>query len=210
MASRPHLILPPGSSLIARALPESVGVYPYRGAPQPNGSLSNPNDEGAPLTFLVKGTSQGWYEVYLPSRPNGSVGWVRPADVSLAVDPYRLQVDLTAHLLTAWWQNQTIMRAPVGVGEAVSPTPSGLYYITELLKQSDPYGPYAFGLSVHTDIAEIRQELPASDGRIGLHGTDDPSGLGTDVSHGCIRLSNSNIIKLAHLLPAGTPVVIRR
>jgi lipoprotein-anchoring transpeptidase ErfK/SrfK len=41
---------------------------------------------------------------------------------------------------------------------------------------------------------------------IGIHGTNDPSGLGKDVSHGCIRMSNTGINKLARILPLGVPV----
>jgi lipoprotein-anchoring transpeptidase ErfK/SrfK len=46
-------------------------------------------------------------------------------------------------------------------------------------------------------------------GVLGLHGTGDPSSLGTDVSNGCIRMSNSGITKLAQVLPIGTPVEIK-
>jgi lipoprotein-anchoring transpeptidase ErfK/SrfK len=45
-------------------------------------------------------------------------------------------------------------------------------------------------------------------GVVGIHGTNDPAGLGHDVSHGCIRMSNAGISRLAHLLPLGTPVDI--
>jgi lipoprotein-anchoring transpeptidase ErfK/SrfK len=92
----------------------------------------------------------------------------------------------------------------------VTPTPVGLYYITELLKQPDPtgpYGPYAFGLSAHSDVLH---EFAGRDGILGLHGTDFPQGIGTNVSHGCIRMSNHAITKLAHVLPVGTPVRITR
>jgi lipoprotein-anchoring transpeptidase ErfK/SrfK len=92
----------------------------------------------------------------------------------------------------------------------VTPTPVGLYYITELLKQPDPtgpYGPYAFGLSAHSDVLN---EFAGRDGILGLHGTDFPQGIGTNVSHGCIRMSNHAITKLAHVLPVGTPVRITR
>jgi hypothetical protein len=37
---------------------------------------------------------------------------------------------------------------------------------------------------------------------------NDPSVLGTDVSHGCVRMSNDKITSLAGLLPFGTPVQI--
>jgi lipoprotein-anchoring transpeptidase ErfK/SrfK len=92
----------------------------------------------------------------------------------------------------------------------VTPTPAGLYYITELLKQPNPlgtYGPYAFGLSAHSNVLH---EFAGRDGILGIHGTDFPNGIGTDVSHGCIRLSNRAITKLARLLPIGTPVRISR
>lgn len=211
VANRPAT-LPPGVSLVANARRRSVAVYGSPGAHTPTLQLSNPNDDGAPLTFLVKSVGEGWDHVYLPSRPNGSTGWVRASDVKVSADQYRLRVNLKTHRMVALRGTNVIMREPVGVGQAASPTPPGLYFITELLKQPDPYGiygPYAFGLSVHTEIAEIRKEFPGSDGRIGLHGTNNPAGLGTDVSHGCIRLSNASISRLAHLLPAGTPVRIR-
>ena len=45
--------------------------------------------------------------------------------------------------------------------------------------------------------------------QLGLHGTDAPHGLGKDISHGCIRVANSVITKLADELPLGTPVDIQ-
>ena len=44
---------------------------------------------------------------------------------------------------------------------------------------------------------------------IGIHGTNQPALLGHDVSHGCIRMSNAGISKLAAILPLGVPVDIR-
>ena len=92
----------------------------------------------------------------------------------------------------------------------MTPTPSGLYYITELLRQPDPtgvYGPYAFGLSAHSNVLN---EFAGRDGILGIHGTNFPQGIGTNVSHGCIRMSNKAIRKLARTLPVGTPVRITR
>jgi hypothetical protein len=45
-------------------------------------------------------------------------------------------------------------------------------------------------------------------GEIGIHGTNEPASLGKNVSHGCIRMSNTNITKLAGMLPLGVPVQI--
>jgi lipoprotein-anchoring transpeptidase ErfK/SrfK len=173
-------------------------------------TLSNPNLDGAPLAFLVRRRVHRWAHVLLPTRPNGSTGWIRLRHVSLTGHSYRVVINLDQHFLAAWNRSKLVLRTPIGVGRAVTPTPVGLYYITELLKQPDPtgpYGPYAFGLSAHSDVLH---EFAGRDGILGLHGTDYPQGIGTNVSHGCIRLHNSAIIKLAHTLPVGTPVRITR
>ena len=112
--------------------------------------------------------------------------------------------------MTVWRDARLMERDPVGVGRrAVTPTPFGLYYITELLKQPNPsgiYGPYAFGLSAHSNVLH---EFAGGDGEIGIHGTNEPWAVGTDVSHGCIRVYNRVITRLASKLPLGTPVWIR-
>ena len=51
--------------------------------------------------------------------------------------------------------------------------------------------------------------LAGGAGQVGIHGTNDPSSIGQDVSHGCIRVPNEVISQLNELLPLGTPVVVR-
>ena len=41
-----------------------------------------------------------------------------------------------------------------------------------------------------------------------LHGTDEPTSIGTSVSHGCVRLRNEDIETLYQMVPVGTPVYI--
>jgi lipoprotein-anchoring transpeptidase ErfK/SrfK len=41
-----------------------------------------------------------------------------------------------------------------------------------------------------------------------LHGTNDPRSLGHSVTHGCIRVANGVIIRLARTLPLGTPIIV--
>jgi hypothetical protein len=43
---------------------------------------------------------------------------------------------------------------------------------------------------------------------LAIHGTDKPELLGRRVSHGCIRLSNANALRLFHDVQVGTEVVI--
>jgi lipoprotein-anchoring transpeptidase ErfK/SrfK len=173
-------------------------------------TLRNPNPDGAPLVLLVKSVHDQWLQVYLPTRPNGSVGWIKSSEVTLVGNNYRVKIQLNSHRLTAYKGKSVMLNTPIGVGRAVTPTPSGLYYITELLKQPDStglYGPWAFGLSAHSNVLH---EFAGADGILGIHGTDFPQGLGTNVSHGCIRVNNRAITRLANVLPAGTPVEIVR
>jgi lipoprotein-anchoring transpeptidase ErfK/SrfK len=41
-----------------------------------------------------------------------------------------------------------------------------------------------------------------------IHGTPDESQLGEPLSHGCIRMSNDDVIELFDLVSAGTIVLI--
>ncbi len=195
-------------TLVAESKIPSIPIFESPGAPTPKMSLSHPNEDKAPRVFLVKSIQSPWLEVLLPVRPNGSRGWIRESDVKLSKNPFRVRVELNAHRLTAWNGNTVIAQEPVGIGRANTPTPGGEYYITSLLQPPNPnglYGPYAFGLSGFSNVLE---SFAGGPGVVGLHGTDNPAGLGQDVSAGCIRMKNEAITRLAGLLPLGTPVEI--
>src|SRR5947209_2244999 len=74
------------------------------------------------------------------------------------------------------------------------------------IRPNGPYGPYAYARSGYSDVLT---DFAGGDGVIGIHGTNDPSAIGHDVSHGCIRMSNAGITKLAQTLPLGVPVAIQ-
>lgn len=199
-----------GPSLVAKATGPAIAVYRSQAAAHPTGVLPSPNHYGFRRVLLVRRTTPGWLQVYLPERPNGSTGWVRRGDVALGVDPYRLRIDLRRHRLTLLRRGAVVDRAPIGVGQAVTPTPSGVYFLTELFRLTNPggpYGPYGFGLSAYSDVLH---QFAGADGQIGIHGTNDPAGIGHNVSHGCIRMKNTEIVRLARLLPLGTRVDIVR
>jgi lipoprotein-anchoring transpeptidase ErfK/SrfK len=196
------------ASIVAQANGKLIAIYASPHARKPSRWLANPTRDGVPLVFLVRSRAPGWEQVRLPVRPNGSTGWVRDRAVTLALDPYRVQVSLSKPLVIVWNGSRVVAEERAGVGRSVLPTPHGTYYLVELLKQPDPYGlygPYAFGLSAFSNVLF---SFGGGPGEIGMHGTNNPSALGTDVSHGCIRISNDGITKLALLLPLGTPVQI--
>jgi lipoprotein-anchoring transpeptidase ErfK/SrfK len=185
-----------------------VQVYATAADDQPTTVLDNPNENGAPLVFLVEEDLGEWLEVLLPIRPNGSTGFVKASDVTVSDNPYRIDIELASHRLTVTKGAEVVVDEPIGVGTASTPTPGGKYYLKELLQPPDPngpYGPYAYGLSGFSNVLE---EFNGGDGVIGIHGTNEPEAIGTDVSHGCIRVANEAITEMAGMLPLGTPVHI--
>ncbi len=198
---------------VATAIVPSVAAFANPDATTPTEVLANPTPRGGPLVFLVAerpATGADRISVYLPVRPNGSTGWVSTSDVDITLNPYRIEVAVAAHRLTLWHEDQVVMEEPIGVGTADTPTPGGTFYVAELLQPPDPngpYGPYAYGLSGFSDVV---LDFNGGEGVIGIHGTDDPSAIGADVSRGCIRLPNEAIVELVSFLPLGTPVEIRR
>ena len=206
-------LVAPGSSLVAEAIPAAVSIYNAPDATsKPRTSLSNPNPNGAPLVFLVKEHQGAWYRVYLPIRPNSSTGWVQANQVTVKPNPYRLVVSGAKHRLQLLKENKVVDTYTVGIGRDQYPTPGGVFYIKELLRPPDPngaYGPYAYGLSGFSNVKELAN-FEGGQGTIGIHGTNDPNSIGSSVSHGCVRMRNSDITALAKVLPLGTPVEIQQ
>jgi lipoprotein-anchoring transpeptidase ErfK/SrfK len=207
--------LPPGYTLAAQVKGPQIGIYDNPSAAAPSKTLPNPwllNDEPdkqIPQVFLVEDQRKdGWVKVLLAERPNGSTGWVRATDVQLTPNPYRLKVTLGDHKITVFQGTNSIYEGPVAIGAADTPTPPGTYYTRVLIQAPDPntvYGPFAYGLSAHSDVLT---EFNGGDAEVGVHGNNDSSVLGKSVTHGCIRMDNDQIIKLSKVLPLGTPVEI--
>ncbi|MFF2015036.1 MULTISPECIES: L,D-transpeptidase [Paenibacillus] len=109
---------------------------------------------------------------------------------------YRIIVDLTQRMLYLLDNDSVVRGFPVGIGTMLTTTPEGDYTIIN--KQPNPGGPFGvfwMGLSKP---------------HYGIHGTNDPSSIGHQVSHGCIRMFNQDVLTLAALVPIGTRVTIRR
>ncbi|MEM7337250.1 MAG: L,D-transpeptidase family protein [Actinomycetota bacterium] len=149
-----------------------------------------------------------WLEVHLPVEPNGTTGWLPLADVELFANPYRVVVDRAEFSLTVLDDGEVALETEVAVGTGATPTPVGTFFTENLIRVDEPgsvYGPYAFVLSGHSESLHTFNGRPAI---IGIHGTNDPDAIGSEVSHGCVRLPNHVITDLAEFLPLGTPVEI--
>jgi lipoprotein-anchoring transpeptidase ErfK/SrfK len=187
---------------------------PVYAAPDPNAqpidTLSRRTEYQIPRTLLAFNSYADWVQVYLPTRPNSSTGWVKTADVKVADAPleWAVKVDLANYRVTVLHNGVVDFETDAAIGSPEYPTPIGTFYITDPLDlRNQPgtgYGAYALGLSGHSDVLT---DFAGSDGQIALHGTDNPGDVGQAISHGCVRLKNDDILRLSEL-PLGTPVYI--
>jgi L,D-transpeptidase catalytic domain len=175
-------------------------------------TLSATTPEGTTNLVLVLGSvwrrGVEWIHIRLPVLPNNTTGWVPRSALGgyhfvsthLVIDIHRLRATLLRG-------GHPVFTAPVGVGQPQFPTPRGEFYIRdELTGYASPfYGPVAFGTSARS---AVLTEWPDG-GFVGIHGTDEPALIPGQVSHGCIRLRNPDIERLARLMPVGTPLTIR-
>lgn len=169
---------------------------------------------GAPLTFAVVGspTDGGgeWIRVMLPVRPNDRTGFVPASSVEISRTNLRAFVDLDGRSMRIERDGDTIEEFTIAVGADHNPTPAAPAFVTELLQPPNPggaYGPYAFGLSIHSD--QITEFGDGGDGQVGIHGTNQPQLIGGAVSAGCVRLRNEDIeAMVSREIPLGMPVFI--
>jgi lipoprotein-anchoring transpeptidase ErfK/SrfK len=208
--------LPPAGSawapakvtLVAAAKARMTPVYESPTSAKPFKTFDNRLNFSGRHVFVVLAQEGQTYKVLVPMRPNGKTGYVKATDVVLYQHDYALKVDLSDHQLTVFKSGKPIETQTVAVGQAKYPTPTGTFFLRELARPGNPkgsYGPWAFGLSAYSNVL---QKFGRGDGQIGIHGTNQPGALGTDASHGCIRLKNESISALAKTLPQGVMVEI--
>jgi lipoprotein-anchoring transpeptidase ErfK/SrfK len=185
-------------------------VYPAPDATEPSQVLPAINELGSPLVLLTVTWMDDWYQVLLPTRPNGSTAWVPAGAVNVAVPQFRAELDRSAMELrvVSIADGAVVLTSPTGIGAPSTPTPSGLFFVRDHFPTSGaghPYGPFAFGLSGHSD---VYLQFGTGDGRIAIHGTNQPSSIGAAASNGCPHVPNDVVLALIPYLPLGTPVLI--
>lgn len=159
------------------------------------------------LDARVDSSARRWLHIRVPMRPNGRTGWVLEGAVS-RLYVVRTQLVIDRHGLRArlYRRGRQVWSASVGVGKDGTPTPRGDFWIRERLKglgDGTAYGPWAFGTSAYSNLSD----WPGG-GVIGIHGTNEPGLVPGRPSHGCVRVRNDKIRRLARLMPVGTPVRI--
>ncbi len=113
-----------------------------------------------------------------------------------AEEPYIIHVDVESKTLTLWQGEALVKRYTVATGAWETPTPIGVYTINSRFSgQMGGFGTCFLGLNVPF-------------GQYGIHGTNKPQSIGSNASHGCIRMRTEQAEELYAMVPNGTRVVI--
>lgn len=129
--------------------------------------------------------------------------------------PALIMVSRGSFELTLYKDLKPVKSYPVALGAAGYDTPSGLYSIQS--KQVDPvwnvpnskWAGKLAGRSIPPGPDNpLKARWMGFAGAAGIHGTADVGSLGSAASHGCVRMSESDVIDLFDRVEVGTPVYI--
>lgn len=93
--------------------------------------------------------------------------------------------------------NKLIKKYVVATGKAKTPSPIGSFRIIEKARWGGGFGSRWMGLNVPW-------------GKYGIHGTNKPYSIGSNASHGCIRMRNKDVEELYDIVKHNTPVSLVR
>ena len=148
-----------------------------------------------------------WVQVRLPLRPAGQIGWVPEHTLGApqTVHTY-LVVSTERTTLTLYKNGKVIFLTRAGTGKPSTPTPHGQFYIRDRLDgfpAGSEYGHRVRRLGAVQRRDRLARRRCDRDPRHERAVADSGH-----PSNGCIRLPNWEIVKLAKLLPIGTPLTI--
>jgi lipoprotein-anchoring transpeptidase ErfK/SrfK len=128
--------------------------------------------------------------------------------------PKRIVIDKGENTLRFYEGDRLLKTYRVGTGRDPAQTPEGSFTIVnkvinpswrnprtgEVIPGGTPRNPLGtrwLGLSI------------GGGSEYGIHGTNEPGSIGHHVSHGCVRMQNSDVEELFRQVPIGTRVVIQ-
>ena len=139
-----------------------------------------------------------------------------PAQAAISV-----KVDTKTNILSVLDGDKLIAAYPVTIGSNQTASPIGEWkvrgisklptfrYDKEMLQHGQRSGNYhVLPPGPNNPVGVIWIALNKKG--IGLHGTNEPDNIGHSVSHGCIRLTNWDVARLAQKVKVGVPVSIRQ
>ena len=150
-----------------------------------------------------------------PPNPSASNPSNPPPDVTITVS----KSESTLTVRDA--KGQVLHHAPVTSGSQHDPLPPGKWAVTSVVRNpSFNYNPDLFW---DADPTHAKAKIPPGPNNpvglvwidltkehYGLHGTPGPSKVGHTSSHGCVRLTNWDALRVASFVRKGTPVIFEQ
>lgn len=191
---------------------EGYIVHPIRTTPvhdSPTGraiARMEPEQFPGSETWLpMIGEQPGWVQVLLPSKPNGSTGWIREADVTHATTTSVIEVHLKSMKLDLRDSGKVVKSWQVGIGMDSAPTPPGrTFYLALIEDEKQKFSPLIMPLGTHSPTLDTFGGGP---GTVAIHTWPSNDVIGQASSNGCIRVPKDALDQLSEL-PLGTLVMI--
>lgn len=130
-----------------------------------------------------------------------------------------VKVDTKTNMLSVYEADKLIAAYPVTIGSAQTASPIGDWKVSGVAKMPNFRYDKAM-LNKGQRSADFHMLPPGPNNPvgviwiqlnkkgIGLHGTSNPDDIGRNASHGCVRLANWDIVRLAPKVKTGVPVSI--
>ncbi|MGV0027989.1 L,D-transpeptidase [Phormidesmis priestleyi] len=158
-----------------------------------------------------------WQQAALPkfSLPKLQLASPRsePLKLKVPVTNTKIVVDLSDRRVYLYKDHKLKAKYFVAIGQAGWETPTGSFKVFQMYRnpvwqhpitgqkvppgKKNPLGKWWIGFSTEEDLL------------IGFHGTDEETLLGQAVSHGCVRMKNSDVGNLYRQVSIGTPVTVK-
>ena len=151
----------------------------------------------------------------LIERVNEVKRYIHPKDrLRVPTSRPNVLVDLSARLVVYRHGEEAVLCFPCGIGREGKETPPGVFLIGDKVeepiwyREDGPPVPYGDPENALGD-RWLEWRLDGQKTSFGFHGTNDPNGVGSRVSRGCIRLKNADVRELFELLPVGAEIVVQ-
>ncbi|MDP2711305.1 MAG: L,D-transpeptidase [Solirubrobacteraceae bacterium] len=156
-----------------------------------------------------------WLQIPSVQRRSGALGWVRKTSSQrLTSTRMRIRVDLSDRRMWVMDGTRRVMSAPVAIGAQRTPSPVGSTSVSGRIAvtPSSAYSARAYGPVIVA--LRMWQSRPSPGmpfgGVMAFHGGADEGSVGTAISAGCFRMRNADVLRLARIVRAGTPVIVSR
>ena len=130
-----------------------------------------------------------------------------------------VKIDVKTNMLSVYESEKLIAAYPVTIGSVQTKSPVGDWIVRGVAKMPNfRYDKAMLNKGVRSGDFHMLPPGPnnpvgviwiqLNKKGIGLHGTNDPDSIGRNASHGCVRLANWDVVRLAAKVKAGVPVSI--